>query len=152
MPIFFISTGQRPPPAHRGQPSAMPSVHGAVRRRWLSRTVRLCWAGVAKLPGGQPVLLNQIERSLVAEEFHLDSSFAIFNRSVHGQEMPSAEQIPSWSRSLQAGELPAAALAAMGGAVVISWLVVIRRTNAAGRPTPAALAVGPPTQPGFSRR
>src|ERR1700761_9792857 len=147
MPIFFISTGQRPPPAHRGQPSACPSVHGAVRRRWLSRTVRLCWAGVAKLPGGQPVLLSQIERSLVAEEFHLDSSFAIFNRSAHGQEMPSAEQIPSWSRSLQAGEIPVAALAAVGAAVVLSWLVALQRTSAAGRATLAGPPASPRSQP-----
>ena len=130
----------------------MSPVSGAGRRHWLSRAVRLCWSGVVRLPGSQPVLLSQIEQSLVAEEFHLDSSFAIFNRSAHGQEMPSAEQIPSWSRSLQAGEIPAAALAAVGGAVVLSWLVVLRRTNAAGRATPAALAVSPPTQPGFSRR
>jgi hypothetical protein len=130
----------------------MPSAFGAGRRRWLSRAVRLCWSGVARLPGGQPVLLSQIERSLVDEEFRLDSSFAIFNRSARGQEMPSAEQIPSWSRSLQAGEIPAGALAAVGGAVVLSWLVVLQRTSAAGRATPAGPPASPRTQRGFSTR
>ena len=82
-----------------------------------------------RLPGSQPLLLSQIERSLVAEDFRLDSGFALFTRSAHGQEMPSAERIPSWSRSLRATGTPAAALAAAGGVAVISMLIVIQRTS-----------------------
>ena len=91
--------------------------------------MRLCWQGMVRLPGSQTLLLSQIERSLVAEDYRLDSGFALFTRSTRGQEMPSAERIPSWSRSLRATGTPAAALAAAGGVAVISMLIVIQRTS-----------------------
>jgi hypothetical protein len=120
-----MSGMQRPSAARDGRPDAAPRKPGAGTHRWTSRAVRLCWPGIVRLPGSQPLLLSRIERSLVAEDFRLDSAFAIFTRSARGQEMPSAERIPSWSRTVRAGGMPTAALAA-GGVVVLSLLIAIQ--------------------------
>ncbi len=115
--------------------AATPQESGSGSRRWPSRAVQWYWKGIVRLPGGQPLLLRRIERSLLAEDFRLDSEFAIFTRSARGQEMPLTEQVRTWPRALRAAALPAAGLAAAGGAVVLSWLIVNQRLNlCAGRP------------------
>jgi len=55
----------------------MSPVSGAGRRHWLSRAVRLCWSGVVRLPGSQPVLLSQIEQSLVDSGYRYQTSAVI---------------------------------------------------------------------------
>jgi hypothetical protein len=113
----------------RSASAATPPGSGALIRRGSSRAVRLCWQGIVRLPGAQPLLLRRIERSLLAEDFRLDSEFAIFARSARGQEMPPAEQLWTRSRALRACAPPAAALAAAGGAVVLSWLIANQLAN-----------------------
>jgi hypothetical protein len=104
-------------------------------RRWPSRAVQLCWKGIVRLPGSQPLLLRQMERSLLAEDFRLDSGFAIFTRSACGQEMPATERVPAWPRSLWASGMTATGLAAAssaaaaGGAAVLSWLILNQRAH-----------------------
>lgn len=112
-----------------------PGVHGGP-----PRAVRLCWKGIVRLPGAQPLLLRRIERSLLAEDFRLDSDFAIFNRSARGQEMPPAEQVGARSKALRAAAMPAASLAAAGGAVVLSWLIANQLRT--GPPTPPVTSAG----------
>src|ERR1700749_1611727 len=107
-------------------PAAAPQGAGAGIRHYSSCAVRLCWKGIVRLPEAEPLLLRQIERSLLAEDFRLDSQFAIFARSARGQEMPSAEQIWARPRALRAWAMPAATLATAGGAVVLSWLIANR--------------------------
>ncbi len=134
-PAGQFGSARSVPAARDGRPGAAPRKPGARTQRWTSRAVRLCWQGLVRLPGSQPLLLSQIERSLVAEDFRLDSGFAIFTRSAHGQEKPPAERIPSWTRPVRATGAPAAALAAAGGVAVISMLIVIQRTSPGqGRP------------------
>jgi hypothetical protein len=129
-----VSELQPPPTAHDGRLLTVPRNSRPGTRRWQSRAVQLCWRGIVRLPGSQPLLLRRIERSLEAEDFRLDSGFAIFTRSARGQEMPPVEQIPAWPRSLRAVRVPAG-LAAAGGAVLLSWLIAIQRANPAdGRP------------------
>ena len=113
----------------RTVPAAAPQGAGAGIRHYSSCAVRLCWKGIVRLPGAEPLLLRQIERSLLAEDFRLDSEFAIFARSAHGQEMPSTERTGARSRALRACAVPAASLAAAGGVVVLSWLVANQRAN-----------------------
>lgn len=113
----------------RSASAATPPGSGAFIRRGSSRAVRLCWQGIIRLPGAQPLLLRRIERSLLAEDFRLDSQFAIFTRSARGQEMPSAEQIWARPRALRACAMPAATLAAAGGAVVLGWLIANQLAN-----------------------
>ena len=96
------------------------------------RAVQLCWKGIVRLPGSQPLLLWQIERSLLAEDFRLDSDYAIFTRSARGQQMPATEQVPAWPRSLRVYEMTATGLAAAGGAAVLGWLLVNQRANPGG--------------------
>jgi hypothetical protein len=126
----------------RSGPAAAPRQFGAGIRRGPACAVRLCWQGIARLPGGQPLVLRRIERSLLAEDFRLDSEFAIFTRSARGQEMPSTEQVGARSRAWRASAMPAATLAAAGGAVVLSWLIAnqLIRTPRTG---PAAPQVRP---------
>jgi RNA polymerase sigma-70 factor, ECF subfamily len=106
---------------------------GTGLRRWPSRAVQLCWKGIVRLPGSQPLLLWQIERSLLAEDLRLDSGFTIFTRSCRGQAMPATEQVPVWPgslrESLRVGAIPAVGLAAATGAAVLSWLILNQRTN-----------------------
>ena len=66
----------------------------AVSRSWSHRMVTLCRKVILSLPGSQPFVLRQIERSLLAGDARLDSDFAIFTRSTRRQKMPPAEQIP----------------------------------------------------------
>jgi hypothetical protein len=113
----------------RSVPAAAPQGSGAGMGRYSSCAVRLCWKGIVRLPGAEPLLLRQIERSLLAEDFRLDSEFAIFARSARGQEMPSTERTGTRSRALRACAVPAASLAAAGGVVVLSWLVANQRAN-----------------------
>ena len=112
----------------RTVPAAAPQGAGAGIRHYSSCAVRLCWKGIVRLPGAEPLLLRQIERSLLAEDFRLDSEFAIFARSARGQEMPSTERTGARSRALRACVVPAS-LAAAGGVVVLSWLVANQRAN-----------------------
>jgi hypothetical protein len=118
----------------RSVPAAAPPEPRAGIRRGPSCAVRLCWKGIVRLPGAQPLLLRRIERSLLAEDLRLDSEFAIFARSARGQEMPSTEQTGARSRALRACGLPAASLAAAGGALVLSWLIANQRANLSNRP------------------
>jgi hypothetical protein len=111
---------------------ATPPGSAASLRRWSSRAVQLCWKGIVRLPGSQPLLLRQMERSLLAEDFRLDSDYAIFARCARGQEMPVTERVPSWPRSLRVYEMTAAGLATAGGAVILSWLIVNQRANPGG--------------------
>ena len=121
-----------PPAARDDRLQATPPGSGARLRRWPSRAVQLCWKGIVRLPGSQPLLLRQMERSLLAEDFRLDSDYAIFARSARGQEMPATERIPAWPRSLRVYEMTAAGLATAGGAVILSWLIVNQRANPGG--------------------
>jgi hypothetical protein len=118
-----------PPAAPDDQFQATPQESGAGLRRWPSRAVQLCWKGIVRLPGSQPLLLRQMERSLLAEDFRLDSGFAIFTRSARGLEMPATERIQAWPRSLWASGMTATGLVAAGGAVVLSRLIVNQRAN-----------------------
>ena len=122
-----IPTGQFDPVPTA--PAAVPREFAAGIRRAPARAVRWCWKGIVRLPGGQPLVLRQMERSLLAEDFRLDSEFAIFARSAHGQEMPPTERTGARSRALRACAVPAASLAAAGGVVVLSWLVANQRAN-----------------------
>lgn len=128
-----MSAVSRPPAARDDRLQAAPQGTGAGLRRWPSRAVQLCWKGIVRLPGSQPLLLRQMERSLLAEDFRLDSGFAIFTRSACGQEMPATERVPAWPRSLWASGMTATGLVAAGGAVVLSRLIVNQRANP-GRP------------------
>jgi hypothetical protein len=133
-----VNSVGRPPAARDDQLQATPQEPAAGLRRWPSRAVQLCWKGIVRLPGSQPLLLRQMERSLLAEDFRLDSGFAIFTRSACGQEMPATERVPAWPRSLWASGMTATGLAAAssaaaaGGAVILSWLIVNQRANPGG--------------------
>jgi hypothetical protein len=51
-----------------------------------------------RLPGGQQLVLRQIERSLLTSDYRLDSQFAIFARSARSKAMPATERLPTWLR------------------------------------------------------
>jgi hypothetical protein len=127
-----VNAGPRAPGALDDQLQATSQKPGTGLRRWPSRAVQLCWKGIVRLPGSQPLLLRQMERSLLAEDFRLDSDYAIFARSARGQEMPATERVPAWPRSLRVYEMTAAGLATAGGAVILSWLIVNQRANPGG--------------------
>jgi hypothetical protein len=135
----------------RSVPAAAPREFGAGIRRAPSRAVRLCWPGIVRLPGAQPLLLRRIERSLLAEDFRLDSEFAIFARSARGQEMPSTEQVGARSRALRAAALATVGLAAAGGAVVLSWLIANQLANLSDSPSDPITGRTPRTGPAAPR-
>jgi Protein of unknown function (DUF3040) len=76
------------------------------------------------LPGSQQRALDQIERTLLADDRRLGSLFAFFTRLTSHEAMPSAERVTARPRPLRL-RVGVAAMIAIGLAAVMSALLLL---------------------------